>query len=45
MTESQEGPKASKEAMTAIIVTGIVAIFCILACAGVTIAFILNAPW
>jgi hypothetical protein len=45
MTELQENPKVSKEAMTAIIVTGVVVIFCILACAVVTIAFILNAPW
>ncbi len=34
MTELNEKPKTSKEAMTAIIVTGIVAIFCILACTG-----------
>jgi hypothetical protein len=45
MTEVEEKNKVSKEVMTAIIVTGIVAIFCILACAGVTIAFILNVPW
>ena len=45
MTELEEKPKVSKEAMTAIIVTGIVAILCILACTGVALAFILNAPW
>ncbi len=45
MTESQEKSTVSKEVMTAIIVTGIVVIFCILACTGIAIAFILNAPW
>lgn len=45
MTEIEEKPKVSKELMTAIIVIGIVAIFCVLACAGVAIAFIINAPW
>lgn len=45
MTELQEKPKVSKEAMTAIIVTGIVVIFCILACTVITVVFILNAPW
>ena len=45
MTELQEKPKVSKEAMTAIIVTGVVVIFCILACTVVTVVFILNAPW
>ena len=45
MTEMQEKPKTSKEAMTAIIMTGIVAVFCILACAVVVTIFILNAPW
>ena len=45
MTEMEEKPKTSKEAMTAIIVTGIVVIICILACTGVAIAFIINAPW
>ena len=45
MTELQEKPKTSKEAMTAIIMTGIVAAFCILACAVVSVVFILNAPW
>lgn len=45
MTELQEKPKVSKEAITAIIVIGIVAIFCILACTAVMIAFISNAPW
>jgi flagellar basal body-associated protein FliL len=45
MSEIEEKPKTSKEAMTAIIVTGIVVIICILACTGVALAFILNAPW
>jgi hypothetical protein len=45
MSEMEENPKASKVGMTAIIVTGVVAIFCILACTGVALAFILNAPW
>ncbi len=45
MTELQEKPKVSKEAMTAIIVTGVVVVFCILACTVVTVVFILNAPW
>ena len=45
MTELQEKPKTSKEAMTAIIMTGIVVAFCILACAVVSVVFILNAPW
>ena len=45
MSEMEEKPKTSKEVMTAVIVTGIVAIFCILACTGVAIAFILNVPW
>ena len=45
MTENQEKPKTSKEAMTAIIMTGIVAIMCILACTAVMFVFILNAPW
>ena len=45
MTEMEEKPKVSKEVITAIIVTGVVVIFCILACTGVAIAFIINAPW
>jgi len=45
MTEMEEKPKVSKEVITAIIVTGIVVIICILACTGVAIAFIINAPW
>lgn len=45
MSEMEEKPKTSKEAMTAIIVTGIVVIVCILACTAVMFAFILNAPW
>ncbi|MBN1453214.1 MAG: hypothetical protein JW963_19530 [Anaerolineales bacterium] len=45
MTEMEEKPKVSKEAMTAIIVTGIVSIFCILACTVIIVVFILNAPW
>ena len=45
MNEMEEKPKVSKEVITAIIVTGVVIIFCILACTGVAIAFIINAPW
>lgn len=45
MTEVQEKPRTSREVMTAIIMGGIVVIFCILACAIVTIVFIINAPW
>lgn len=45
MTELQEKPKVIKEVMTAIIVTGVVVVFCILACTVVTVVFILNAPW
>jgi len=45
LTELNEKPKTSKEAMTAIIMIGIVAVICILACTGVALAFILNAPW
>jgi hypothetical protein len=45
MTEMEEKPKVSKEAMTAIIVTGVVAVICILACTGVMIALIINVPW
>jgi hypothetical protein len=45
MTEMEEKPKVSKEVITAIIVAGVVAIICILACAGIAMAFIINAPW
>ena len=45
MTKLEDKPKTSKEAIAAIIMAGIVAVFCILACAGVSLAFILNAPW
>jgi len=45
MAEIQEKPKVSKELMTAIIVIGVVAIFCVLACSVITVVFILNAPW
>jgi hypothetical protein len=45
MSELEGKPKTSKEAMTAIIMVGIVAIFCILACTGVALVFILNSPW
>jgi hypothetical protein len=45
MTEIEEKPKTSKEVMTAIIVSGIVIISCIMACTGISIAFIINAPW
>lgn len=45
MSELKEKSKTSKEAMTAIIMTGIVVVVCTLACATVSIVFILNAPW
>lgn len=45
MSEMEEKPKTSKEVMTAIIMVGIVATICILACTGVALAFIINAPW
>ena len=45
MSEREEKPKTSKEAMTAIIMTGIAVVVCILACATVSVIFILNAPW
>lgn len=45
MTELKEKQKTSKEAMAAIIMMGIVVVVCILACATVSIIFILNAPW
>lgn len=45
MSELQEEPKNNKAAMTAIIMIGIVVIICILACAGVALAFIMNMPW
>jgi|CryGeyDrversion2_3_1046612.scaffolds.fasta_scaffold70809_1 flagellar basal body-associated protein FliL len=41
----QSAPKTSKEGIAAIIMVGVVSIVCILACAGIAIAFILNAPW
>ena len=41
----QAAPKTSKEGIAAIIMVGVVSIVCILACAGIAIAFILNAPW
>ena len=44
MTELEK-PKTSKEAIAAIITTGIVSVICILACAVIVVAFILNAPW
>ena len=45
MTELKEKPKTSKEAMTAIIMVGIAVVVCIMACATVSVIFILNAPW
>ena len=45
MSEMEEKPKTSKEAMTAIIMTGIAVVVCIMACATVGVVFILNAPW
>ena len=40
----QQAPKASKEGIAAIVMVGVVGTICILACAVVMIAFILNAP-
>ncbi len=37
--------KPSKEGIAAIMMVGIVSIVCIIACARVMIAFIINAPW
>ena len=45
MSDMEEKKQPSKEIMTAIIVSGIVAIACIMACTGIVIAFIVNAPW
>lgn len=45
MSEMEKKSKTSKEAMTAIIMTGIVVVICILACATVSVVFILNMPW
>lgn len=45
MNEMKEKPPVSREAMTAIIVAGIVSVICILACTGVLITLIMNAPW
>lgn len=45
MSEMEEKPTTSREAITAIIVAGIAVIICILACTAVAIAFIVNAPW
>lgn len=37
--------KTGREGIAAIVMIGVVSIVCILACAGVMIAFFLNAPW
>ncbi len=37
--------KPSKEGIAAIVMVGVVSIVCILACAAVMIAFLINAPW
>jgi hypothetical protein len=37
--------KPSKEGIAAIVMIGVVSIVCIVACAAVMIAFIINAPW
>jgi hypothetical protein len=44
-TAGQPQKSRSGVAIAAIIVVGVVALIWILACAGVAIAFILNAPW
>jgi len=41
----QSAPKNSKEGIAAIIMVGVVSVVCILACAAVMIAFIMNPPW
>lgn len=45
MSEMEKKPKTSKEAVTAIIMAGIAVVVCIMACATVSVVFILNAPW
>ena len=41
----QSAPKTNREGIALIIMVGIVSVVCILACAGIALAFILNAPW
>jgi len=38
-------PKTCKEGIAAIIMVGVVSVVCILACAAVMIAFLVNPPW
>ena len=45
MSEMEKKPKTSKEAVTAIIMARIAVVVCIMACATVSVVFILNAPW
>lgn len=45
MDETKEKREVSREAMTAIIATAIVAVLCIVACTAVLITFILKGPW
>lgn len=45
MSEAVPTPKPSREGIAAIVMVGVVSVICILACAAVLIAFILNAPW
>lgn len=40
-----EGPRMDRVAIVAIIVIGIVVLACIVAFAGIAIAFFINAPW
>ena len=42
---NSDRPTTSKEAIVAIIVTGVVLLACIAACALISVVFLLNAPW
>lgn len=47
MSEEGKTPKGSGNtvAVVSVIATAIVALSCIIACAAIVIAFIINAPW
>lgn len=45
MSETREGSRTNAVLIAVIIVGGIVALACIAAFAGITIAFLINAPW
>jgi len=45
MSETNGNSRTSRVMIAAIIVAGIVALACIVAFAGITIAFFANAPW